>query len=42
MSELYDPSPDIVVYGLEVNRQQNCFVAACEDGYRGELCRFPN
>jgi len=31
----FDPSPDILVYGVEINREQTAFAAACEDGFRG-------
>ncbi|KAF2673012.1 WD40 repeat-like protein [Microthyrium microscopicum] len=30
----FDPSPSILVYGVDVNRDQTAFVAACEDGFR--------
>ena len=32
--KVFDTGPQTVVHGVEVNREQDTFVAACEDGFR--------
>jgi hypothetical protein len=33
----FHPNPDVTVHGVEFNRDQTSFVAACEDGFRGSF-----
>jgi hypothetical protein len=39
--KIFDTGPQTMVYGIEVNRDQGTFVAACEDGFRGSFLSMP-